>query len=236
MSGFKLTGGQHQGDRSNQEDSWLTFQLECLYGAFDVAVVADGLGGHHGGEVASQEAVQRMPYFFEELVEDADWEYLVKGCGDMLHPKWDLLQKARPLSRGSTTFLMGVFPSWEATAHMFWLGDSVAHHFQWSRNAKMLVRVNSLRPEGHGNIVYRSMPRETRPQYARWALGPGDQVLLQTDGLDPLWDQATLFGECNHQPKGRRLDLDSLLDWAYALGPKNRCDNATGIVIEVLED
>ena len=37
-------------------------------------------------------------------------------------------------------------------------------------------------------------------------------------------------------PKTQQLDLDLLLDRAYALGTKGRCDNATGIVVEVSGD
>src|SRR6187399_729678 len=49
-------GGQHQGARPYQEDSWA---LRTLGDGSVLAVVADGMGGHAGGAVATNAAVGR---------------------------------------------------------------------------------------------------------------------------------------------------------------------------------
>ena len=56
-------GDQHQGARPYQEDSW---RLLTLGDGSLLAVVADGMGGHAGGAVASQLAVDAFIHAMEQ--------------------------------------------------------------------------------------------------------------------------------------------------------------------------
>jgi serine/threonine protein phosphatase PrpC len=65
--------------RKNNEDSWAIVQGEHLY------VVADGMGGALGGEVASSLTVEALEEFFQstDTSEVVTWPFMDLGLGDL---------------------------------------------------------------------------------------------------------------------------------------------------------
>src|ERR1700755_2036314 len=74
LSGMKIryAGSTHVGmKRSHNEDNFFLLAEENLY------IVADGMGGHASGEVASQIAVETLANFFIDTSRDREitWPY-----------------------------------------------------------------------------------------------------------------------------------------------------------------
>lgn len=58
----------HQGPRARQEDFSLSFAIDAGYCSYTIAIVADGCGGHAGGDVASYLAVSAAAIFVADEI------------------------------------------------------------------------------------------------------------------------------------------------------------------------
>lgn len=191
--------------RTNNEDSCLvgswraTRPIDAWRGALlsmGWAVVADGMGGHQAGEVASRVAL-------ESIARDVA---LVRGVEELLlmleQANRDIFEamynEGRP---GMGTTVAGVRFSGEE-ALVFNVGDSRAYKRVGSRLLQ-LSRDDSLGPSGPGraprsHALVQSLGGSTRrtspaPHIARAPFTAGDALLLCSDGLtDMLSDEEIL--------------------------------------------
>lgn len=171
--------------------------------------VADGMGGHEAGDVASgkiAEALQALPivYSLEELVENA-----VAALTRVNHELILLArQEARPRTIGSTIVGLGI-----AGGHFrcFWAGDSRAYRIRGTRITQLsrdhslvqdLVAAGMLQPEEahdhpNANVVTRAIGviEEVKIDISTGDAQSGDLFLLASDGLTRVVDDQELVEE-----------------------------------------
>ncbi|MED5374662.1 MAG: protein phosphatase 2C domain-containing protein [Myxococcota bacterium] len=197
--------------RKNNEDAWL---IDVDAGLF---VVADGMGGHAAGEVASEIAVETVA---EVMLGGQDPDE-TRLSTEMEDPSDALRERLRyamnqasvnirrhvedhPATSGMGTTLVVVVLD-EGQAHLAHVGDSRAYLFRDERLMRLTrdhtvvqqeVDAGRLTPElarivPHKNILTRSVGfhGSVEPDISTRSLLPGDLLLLCSDGLsDPLED------------------------------------------------
>lgn len=182
-TGAEVAGGAIQGQRRRQEDAW---HAERFGPSEILAVVADGLGGHPAGDLASRAATEEFVQVFRELREQGEgnprhWlQDAVVGADQHLRA----LQEEDHTRRGMATTLVAAYLKdrelWTVS-----IGDS--YLLLWRR--AQLYRLNELHTERGGvtSCVGYNLARMDLSE--PMGLEPEDRVLLASDGITTLDDE-----------------------------------------------
>jgi serine/threonine protein phosphatase PrpC len=239
--------------RENNEDSLLVNDALGLY------LVADGMGGHAAGEVASRHAVETVerhlqsaekmlaqvergalfPDVLLALLEEAS----LRACGEIYH-----LGQAKPALRGMGTTLTAALccGGWVATAHV---GDSRLYllreggaeqvSLDHSLGAEM-VRSGIFTPaevalHNTAHVLTRALGTQPKAKIDLRLLRArrGDAILLCSDGLSGfLRDEAELASLLRvHEAEEERLDF--LVQHALHAGGQ---DNISAVLVQHYDD
>lgn len=172
-----------QGQRRRQEDAW---HLERFGPSEVLAIVADGLGGHPAGDLASRAAVDEFVSVFADLrAREAGnpRRWLQEATvGADLHLR--ALQEEDQTRRGMATTLVAAYRSgvelWTVS-----VGDSYV--LLWRRG--QLYRLNELHTERGGvtSCIGYNLSRMDLAEVM--TLEDADRLLLASDGLTTLDDE-----------------------------------------------
>ena len=188
---IKVSGKSDIGrKRSNNQDSFLVKPETSLF------VVADGMGGHSGGEVASAMACKTLEKIYEERVELSAEKRLLEAAQLANRAIWEHSQKDPSLrGMGTTLTAAAVDQGW---MYVVQVGDSRCYlhrenelfqitedHSQYYEllRAGMIQEIESFGVQK--NVITRSVGYEANVNvdvYAR-KVNSGDQYLLCSDGL-----------------------------------------------------
>lgn len=243
------TGRTHVGRRDHNEDA------HCLEPDMGLYVVADGMGGYEGGELASRLVVDAIREFFQTNHEDdgLTWPYglrpeltwlenMVSASVRMAHQRVVKRRVGRYAQMGSTVAMVAVEASHAVIGH---IGDSRV--YRWRDGELMqLTRdhslYNAMQDSGHddlpplkdfrhGNVITRALgfPMvDDAPELHRATLREGDVFVLCTDGLIERLEDDDLADTLSVHAPGEACEI--LVEEAYARGGR---DNITAVVLHV---
>ncbi|GAA1127210.1 MULTISPECIES: PP2C family serine/threonine-protein phosphatase [Microbacterium] len=216
---------------------------DSFYAEYPLFVVADGMGGHAGGEIASQSTVTRLEALVSagEVGREAIENALELAVGDIAaHPE--------TTDEGTGTTLTGVFlevdgddARWVALN----IGDSRVYLLRDDRLVQVttdhsvvqeLITAGKISPEeaeGHpySNVITRAVGASelTAPDYVLIDIQVGDRFVICSDGLTKeLTDYGIQHFLREHSTPGPAVD--AMLAAALENGGR---DNVTLIIVQV---
>lgn len=214
-------------------------------------IIADGMGGHPGGDVASKMAVETTAAHIATLAESGarhasdhteDLRRAVLQANVALHAEGD----TRPEYKGMGTTLIALhiagFPQAQATlAH---LGDSRAYLYragtlsQLTRDHSWVedqIQAGLLSTENAAthplrHMLTRALGIDTKgePDILTLFLETGDRILLCTDGLTKMLSDDEILATLAGHKKDSQAACDDLVNRANARGGQ---DNVTVLLV-----
>ena len=241
--------------RQTNEDSLLAFDFLCANKSVSrpvgFFVVADGLGGHAGGEIASGMLVQALARRAAEewlspaiTGQDESFDREVWLRSAIATGNEEIYEHAREagIAMGTTVVAAIVEGDRAFIAHV---GDSRAYHLRADDIRRITVdhslveslvvarRISPEEARNHpqANVIYRTVGDS--PQVAvdvsRITLRPGDFLMLCSDGLSGMLDDEAIR-EVVLDASSPQAACDALVDAANQAGGE---DNCTVILIEL---
>ncbi|WP_224365969.1 PP2C family protein-serine/threonine phosphatase [Hyalangium versicolor] len=243
---IESAGQTHVGRRAHNEDAYVIRTDLGLY------VVADGLGGQAGGEVASRCVVDAFSEYGERLVRDPDatWpiqlnpqhsreENLLTACTALAQRELISRRVGYLRDMGSTVVALAVGEKGGAVAHV---GDSRLYRLRGGELEAVTqdhsvteeLRAAGLAPpprgqSAFGHIITRALGTDrAEPTVQRLELRPGDVYLLCSDGLyEPLGPEGIITGLSRPSLTDA---CNTLVTSAFDAGGR---DNITAVVVRL---
>jgi len=237
----------HVGRRKNNEDAL------CVEPALGLYVVADGMGGYEGGEIASRLVVETLSEFFARNAEDAEvtWpegidpsasleENLLRVGVQLADLEVRLRKQGELAQMGSTVAALVLREGRAILAHV---GDSRVYRLREGELVQ-LTRDHSLRnmmerlegaplpPERFQHmkhVITRAIGQsgDATPDLATHEARSGDVFLLCTDGLSDVIPESEITHWLQKRPD---VAAERLVCAAYRAGG---ADNITALVVRM---
>ncbi len=239
--------------RNHNEDNFLLLAEHNLY------LVADGMGGHSAGEVASKMAVETIAQFYRDTAEDEDvtWPFKmdkgstyeesrmatgVKLSNLRIHES--AMSDSKHRGMGTTLVTVRIAPQGMIVGHV---GDSRVYRVrnrqieQLTEDHSLLndyIKMKELTPEEianfpHKNVIVRALGMKDTVQVDVATTKPqvGDIYLLCSDGLCGMVEDPGLLEIILQHETNLQAGCNALIDAANANGGN---DNITAVLLRLI--
>ena len=211
-------------------------------------ILADGMGGHQGGETASRLCVETISHFFKTQTGNHVPDLMRKS---IYAANEAIFQRARtePTLKGMGTTATVLKLDDEGNAHIAQVGDSRCYYWnsqgiwqltldhsvsQEKLRAGLITR-DQLKTDEMKNVITRSVgyDQSVKVDSFIFATQPGDGFLLCSDGLsNPLSDR--LMFDILEESRNSGLSLDETAKrFIDAANERGGDDNATIVLVSV---
>lgn len=230
--------------RQNNEDSWKSLQDPTFF------VLADGMGGHSAGEVASLEATTALCEIVQENWKDADqvsfhdMRKVLRLAIEQVNRRVYRKSRSDPSLRGMGTTLCCVYfhPKGVIYAHV---GDSRIYRLR-NKRFEQLTKDHSLCRElvDQGQLTEKQAPNFLYNNIITRAIGTapdvdpvvhlsdiseGDTYLMCTDGLSDLLTTREMHGILN-----QKMSVDETVkEFVATANARGGYDNITVVIMKV---
>jgi serine/threonine protein phosphatase PrpC len=254
---YRVASCQSKGrERSHNEDT--LFTLNSLIGgmeaplSFGIYLVADGMGGHQNGELASNLAAQGVSQY---LIDQVFHAYLFERksllASNLMQTVLDAVQEAQNLvlqrvpGGGTTlTLVMAVdddlFSAHVGDSRLYLVGadGSLTLKTRDHTLVKRLVDLGEISTEEagshpHRNVLYRALGQSDPfvPDTEIFSMNPGERLLICSDGLSGVLDQQELLQVIDNTD-----DLDEMaINLVRAANDAGGPDNISVVLVERLD-
>ena len=226
--------------RSGNEDSFL---LDCARGLF---IVADGMGGHAAGEVASEMAVRIIATELGTLRGVSDGEAAGRMRSAIRKANAEIFERTLAehdkRGMGTTTTVMVLFSKryligqvGDSRAYLLREGDFLQltkdHSYVQEQVDAGLLTPEQARTHPYSNVITRCVGanEDVAPDIYFGNLEQGDQVLLASDGLTGMLEDPQIAGIMTEEDNPE-VAVNKMITDANRRGG---LDNITAIVIRV---
>jgi serine/threonine protein phosphatase PrpC len=219
--------------RENNEDMYLI--SPPLY------AVADGMGGHLGGEIASQKAISHIVKM-KDSCGDISKDFMIESINQANKEIWEKGQTRNLMGMGTTLTMALIKPPRCTIAHV---GDSRCYLLKKDHLLQLtvdhsvvgeLMRTGSLSENEamthpHRNILTRALGTDMSlsVDVYEYNVDPGDRLLLCTDGLYSMVQEKEIK-EILLKNKRAASAVNLLIKKANEQGG---ADNITAIVVDI---
>ncbi len=230
--------------REQNEDSLLV--LEKLLPEFNVFAVADGMGGHNAGEVASKMAIREIEDFFKDHQRDRDFIISREYIGQLInHINMKIYERANsePHLKGMGTTLTLII-HFKRTIHIAHIGDSRAYRIN-NQEIQQLTEDHSLvaglikegkitkeeaQVHPQKNVITRALGTdiEIQADVYRYKISDGETIMICSDGLTNSLTEAEIKNIVNRNDSLQKA-ADDLVQQANISGGR---DNITVILFQ----